>query len=618
MCGICGVFSPNNSNTLMKTVVSSMHRRGPDDAGVWMNNDKTIGFGQTRLSIIDLSFGGHQPMVSRNLRYVIVFNGEIYNYKELKIDLEKKGAFFLTNSDTEVVLWAWQILGPQTFQILRGMFAFAIWDTDEEKLILCRDRMGIKPLLFTTSAESFVFASTLSAILSSGLIPPILNNQAFIQFLATGSVLQPNTIIQGVQVLMPGYYMVFHKGELTFEKYWNLERNENLVHAFKGYGFYELVKATRDMLEESCRFHMVSDVPIGSFLSGGVDSTAITALMAQNSPFKLKTFSVGFESAKDYSNELSEARSASDFIGTDHTEVILNGNDIVNNIDDFLSVLDQPSIDGLNTYFISKAASKDVKVALSGLGADELFAGYNHFAWPTIFRNYRSSYLDSLTSKIYRQFPKKIFYSSFLSTLSTQQRLATIRRQFSDSAIRKIINENIRSDFSYGEIERYAESLNLGSNESVYEYSLYELNNYLLNTLLRDTDTVGMGNSIEVRPPFLDHKLVEFALSLPDSTKWNNGVGKMVLKEATKDLLPKNFFLRKKTGFTLPISRWIYNELNEEFRSVLSDPFALNFISREAVKKFLWDLNFKKNGWQLYQIFVFLKWAKKVHLISFV
>jgi asparagine synthase (glutamine-hydrolysing) len=291
---------------------------------------------------------------------------------------------------------------------------------------------------------------------------------------------------------------------------------------------------------------MVADVPIGSFLSGGVDSTTITALMARKSMSKIKTFSIGFESGSDYSNELSEARIAADFIKTDHTEIILNDNDIISNFDEFITALDQPSIDGLNTFFVSKACKGELKVAFSGLGADEIFAGYSHFGWPSKYKSNNFKLLNTIGASLYAYFPRNIFFNSYLASLSSRERLEGLRRQFSNSLIGQVVNHDLMSSFSSNYMNVYLNSMNLGTEDSVNTHSQYEIQHYLLNTLLRDTDAVSMGNSSEVRPPFLDHKLVEFALSLPESIKWGKGVGKYVLKEAAKELLPKDFFSRKK------------------------------------------------------------------------
>lgn len=611
MCGISGIVGHSFNESSLLNMIKVMEKRGPDSNGIWLNTDKTIGLGHTRLSILDLSNRGHQPMISSSNKFYIVFNGEIYNFKEIRNQLETLGVVFRTNSDTEVILNAWEIWGIVTIEKLRGMFSFAIWDIFSEKLFLVRDRLGLKPLLFSKTDKHLIFGSTLSAVLASNMVQPILNNNAFFQYLGNGTVLQPDTMIRGIESLMPGHYLTFHKGSVTINQYWKLERKIDLVNNLEKLSSDELIKKTRLHLEESCNYHLIADVPIGSFLSGGVDSTSITALMAQRSSIQVKTFSVGFESGLDYKSELTEAKIAADYLKTDHNELVVTENDLIDNFEDFISVLDQPSIDGLNTYLVSKVASKNVKVAFSGLGADEIFAGYDHFSWPNTYNNYKPSYLDKFSSKLYSIKPNRISYFSYLSCLTPNQRLSVLRQQFSNDSICKIVSDNLVCKFNINYMEKYINSLNLGEIKSANEISLYEVQNYLLNTLIRDSDSAGMGNSLEIRPPFLDHKLVEFALALPHTMKWNNGIGKFALKEATKDLLPKDFYSRKKQGFSLPISRWIFGNLGNEVRDILNDDYSFQFINQNGAKKLLHDLNLKRNGWQLYQMLVFLKWAKK-------
>jgi asparagine synthase (glutamine-hydrolysing) len=610
MCGISGIIGLHSNEDSLQKMLNSIENRGPDSNGMWFDENKTVGLAHTRLSIMDLSSRGHQPMVSSTDRFVITFNGEIYNFIEIKKELELRGIVFSTNSDTEVILGAWEVWGLETIEKLRGMFAFAIWDKLDEKLILVRDRFGIKPVLYGKTAQNFVFGSTLSSILASGLVQPILNNQAFFEYLGYGSVFQPNTMIEGIESLMPGHYLIFQKGRTQIHRYWKLERKSELSSDLKKLSGEELILRTRLMLEESCKYHLLADVPIGSFLSGGVDSTAITALMAKNSGVKIKTFSVGFETGKDFSNELNEARLAAHYLNTDHCEVFVTGKDVLDNFEDFITLLDQPSIDGLNTFFVSRAAKNQVKVALSGLGSDEIFAGYDHFSWPNIYSNYSPTLLDKLGFRLHSFKPTRFTHFSFLACQKPDHRLSLVRQQFSKDSIYSLISDNLVKKFSSNYMEKYIDSLGLGLIESVNDISMFEIHNYLPNTLLRDSDSLGMGNGVEVRPPFLDHKLVEFAMALPDDMKWNGGVGKFALKEATKDLLPPNFFKTKKKGFTLPISRWTFSDLKKEIQFVLNDNYSHQFISQIGAKRMLGQLESKTNGWQLYQVFVFLKWAK--------
>jgi asparagine synthase (glutamine-hydrolysing) len=615
MCGIAGIYGFGLDDQIITRMVKAMDRRGPDDSGIWMNDNRTIALGQTRLSIIDISESGHQPMCSHNNRYIIVFNGEIYNYKELKGELEKKNLTFKTQSDTEVILKAWEMWGKKSLSSFRGMFAFAILDQWENSLTFARDRMGIKPLLWTKINNKVLFASSITSLIASGIINPILNNQSFFDFLSSGSVFQPKTIIKGINAVMPGTILQIKDGAITIETYWELKRDELLTFELGKISYEDQIRETRRVLEEACNYHLVADVPVGSFLSGGVDSTVVTALMAKNSRYKIKSFSIGFRDGPDLKNELNEAKIASDFIGTDHTEVLLSGKEVYDSFDDFISIIDQPSDDGLNTYWVSRIAKNEVKVTLSGLGSDEIFAGYSHFSWPSRFSKATPNFFDKQLGKLYYAYPRfRYTYYAYLKLASSYERLATLRRKLTDCEISRAVTPEISKEFSFNQILRYIEAFNLKHENNIYDISLYECKGYLLNTLLRDADALSMGNSLEVRPIFLDHKLAEFALSLPDESKWKNGIGKSVLKDACADLLPPNFFLRKKTGFTLPISRWINNELKSRAIDTFNDVNSRIFFSKYFLKNSVDNLSNPRRSWNNYMIFVFLEWAKKMKI----
>ena len=592
-------------------MIKALGRRGPDDFGIWCDNEASITLGQTRLSIIDLSQTGHQPMISYNGRWTIVFNGEIYNYKDLKRELSILGAKFISQSDTEVILWAWQIWGKQAPIHFRGMFAFAIWDSLEKTLTLVRDRMGIKPLVWANVNGSFIFASTITALLESGIVSPILNEEAFFDLLSLGAALQPRAIIKGVKMIDPGCMMIIGtNGNITTETFWELKRNETLAQELSQINYDVQVNKTRQLLEDATQYHLVSDVSVGSFLSGGVDSTTITALMAKLSPNPIKSFSIGFENGRELQNELRYAKIAADFIGCDHTEFILTGKDVAEAFDDFISVIDQPSADGINTYWVSRVAKNYVKVALSGLGGDEIFAGYDHFGWFTNQAPKSRTIVDRFTRSLYFHYPwLKILSDGFVRTAEPIELLSILRRQLTDGEILSSVQSHLAEKFKEGRIQDYIRlKLEMSNPDKIYLATLYECQGYLLNTLLRDADTLSMGNSLEVRPVLLDHKLVEFALALPSTSKWRNGKPKAVLKDAASELLPSDFFNRRKTGFTLPTQRWLNNELKERFKDTLNskratDFFTLKFLQQTTTK--MDDARYNSSAWM---IFVFLEW----------
>jgi asparagine synthase (glutamine-hydrolysing) len=626
MCGIAGMFGKIATPEKVDQMVAVMHRRGPDDSGTWKSDNQGVVLGQARLSIIDLSSGGHQPMILQagnvqdDKRLVITFNGEIYNYKELRGELESQGAKFRTHSDTEVILWGWKIWGKATLKKLRGMFAFAIWDEDKQVLTLARDRMGIKPLLWSQNNGTVVFASSLGAILASGEVRKVLSEQGLYDYLLQGAVLQPRTMIKNVWALEPGTMMEFKaRSKVDFDegvsqKYWSLERNEDMACELAAMTYEDQVKITRKKLEEACKYHLIADVPVGSFLSGGVDSTAITALMTRLSGEKIKSFSIGFSKETGMQDELSEAQTAAGHIGTDHTEVILSGRMVSENFHDFIETLDQPSVDGLNTYWVSKVTrANGVKVALSGLGGDELFAGYDHFRWAFDnegrVANPISTLLDRGLLALYHHLPySRQPFERCRYLLPLSESLLTLRRFMSEGQLQQSLSSLLKCGYREGHLLNYINNLDIRGTDAMQVITKYECRNYLLNTLLRDADALSMGHGIEARPIFLDHHLVELALALPADSKWKKGTPKAILKDATKDLLPAGFFERRKTGFTLPTYYWLENELKDHYQSAVElasclQCFSPRFLSLlrskhepRSIRRFRW------------QIFVLLNW----------
>lgn len=389
MCGICGWFGEYDIDSVIR-MRDAMSLRGPDDAGLYQ--DDFIALGHRRLSIIDLSQAGHQPMSDATGRFWIVFNGEIYNFQGLREDLKNKGYIFRSQSDTEVILHGYCEWGEEVVHRLRGMFAFAIYDRgpqfgpgpghkkhsgDGPELFLARDRFGIKPLYWCSKDGQFAFASSLTALLLTNLTERRMDPQAFWDYLSVGSVPPPLTMIKDINALEPAHTITVSRSSFKVSRYWDLRDAPDLPHDLT---YVDAQAQFKELLEESTRIHTIADVPVGAFLSGGLDSSTQVALMSAQSPYPLKTYSVGFAPTPGMINELPYARLVAEAFRTDHTEVVLDGKTVVDEFDRVIQVMDQPSTDGLNTYFVSKAARQGVKVALSGLGADELFAGYAHFS----------------------------------------------------------------------------------------------------------------------------------------------------------------------------------------------------------------------------------------------
>ncbi len=612
MCGIAGVKGPGDLSLPITQMVKAMNRRGPDDAGIWHSKTGTLALGHARLSIIDISSGGHQPMIAPNGRFTIVFNGEIFNYNELKKELIDFGYSFKTLSDTEVILIGWQAWGANLVNKLRGMFAFVIWDEQEQEIFLVRDRMGIKPLLYANSKGYLVFGSTLDAVLGSGLVDKKISKAGLCDLMSVGSVIQPRTLIQGVQSLEPGTILrIKNNGLSETSTFWRVERDQSLASELKSISYEEQVKRLQDKLERACRYHMIADVKIGSFLSGGVDSSAITALMARISSKPILTFSIGFDSNESIENELTEAAQAAKYLGCDHHELVLNGQMVNQNFDDFISVIDQPSYDGINTYWVSKMTGPYAKVALSGLGGDELFAGYGHFDWAKRYTSQKGSWI--LLQNLYRSNPIRWarLYNMYMEIAGGHGRLATLRRLNYNAGLKAKLNPAFISPL--GKEDWIVEAMldqHFPDSTEMDNITRYECRNYLLNTLLRDADALSMGHGIEVRPVLLDHELVEFALALPNSSKIKNHNNKAILKDACKEYLPLGYFDRKKKGFTLPTLSWLKNELKDRLEFNLDSKEAKHLFSSYYLKT---DLPFQIKqgiGLSAWMTMVLLEWLR--------
>jgi asparagine synthase (glutamine-hydrolysing) len=585
MCSISGLFQTERVTTEAVQVVEGMnavlHHRGPDDRGVWSvalpNGEVTLG--NTRLAIIDTSSAGHQPMLDPETGNCITYNGETYNFKSLSdfIGLNPR-----SKSDTEVVLNAYRALGTDVFRKLRGMFALAIWDNEKRELILACDRFGIKPLYYYVSNDFLLFASELRALVATGLVPRKLSRDGLDSYLANGSVAAPLTIIEGVRQLLPGHYLTAKASdtgsvELTTTKFtdeqgatFSRPRNRN-----------DAVAQLRAELEESVRMHLVSDVPLGVFLSGGMDSSALVALMSKVA--LPKTFSVVFEET-DLSEE-NYSRLVAERFHTDHCEIRLRDDHLLEILPDAIAALDQPTMDGINTFVVSKAVKNaGVTVALSGLGGDELFAGY-----PSFRRALKFASLPAASKQVLRavagvgkhalngSVQRHKFWQLAESSGSPSEVYEITRALFANGSLAGIKGKSNGSAPGDEDLD----SRDVDNRDVVNKISRLELQGYMANTLLRDTDVMSMAHSLEVRVPFVDAKVVDYALSLPGEWKLDqrqNGVPKPLLADAVSDLLPRDFLGRKKMGFTLPFEKWMQGQM----RGVISDVFESELRLSEA------------------------------------
>jgi asparagine synthase (glutamine-hydrolysing) len=586
MCGIVGIIGLANQEVISAMNNALMHR-GPDDFGIYIDESGCVAFGHRRLSIIDLSPAGHQPMSYSNERYWTVYNGEIYNFMEIRIELEKKGYSFVSNSDTEVMLAAYAEWGQACLHKFRGMFAFAIYDRQAAEVFLARDRFGIKPLYYFQKNGIFLFASEIKALIASKLVPYHADLQSIWDYLSLGSVPQPRTILCDVQALLPGHAMtVGLNGQVKEYQYWDIEQNS--VKLPNSITPADAAQELRAKLEEATRLHMIADVPVGAFLSGGIDSTAVVGLMSQYVSHPLKTYSVGFESKHAKLNELEWAKIASERFETDHTEVIVTENDIAQSYDSLVQGIDQPSLDGTNTYFVSKAAHTGVTVSLSGQGGDELFAGYPHFAGLARAADWDRKFPDwfrRLSTPFIRYIPGRFVPDKYWLSRTPVERYAGLRNLADEHRKMQISNKELHSGFKPQSLVEVYRALLKSSLDSVSLTSYIEVKGYLANTLLRDGDAMSMAHSLEVRPVLLDHVLAEYVFGLPSRLKLNKEGGKKVLLDSLRDLIPEPILNRRKMGFEMPLFDWLSGPLQDRALDTLTSSNAHAIFSQRFLEE---------------------------------
>jgi len=588
MCGIAGIVSPKLEPAAREEAVARMvkreHHRGPDDSGLLSDGSATLGM--CRLAIIDPA-NGHQPMTSPDGRFTLIFNGAIYNYRELQPDLTARGWSFRTNCDTEVLLAAYAHHGAACLPKLRGMFAFAVWDARERTLFAARDPLGIKPLYHARLPEGgVIFASELNALLASGQVPREIDPGSVGEYLAWFSVPAPRTIYRGVANLPPGHCLSVDAGcRLKTEAWWHLPAPKRPGQVATNY--HDFVHGLRHQLEDSIRAHRVSDVPVGAFLSGGMDSTAIVGLMARGGAIRLKTFSLIF-SESGFSEQAS-ARLAAQTFGTEHHEELITGARVAADLPRILGSFDQPTGDGINTYYASQTARQGgVTVALSGLGGDELFGGYPSFRdlprlqrllpfWRGLPGTLREKIVHGLRNRPGARARK---LADFLAHARDLHELASLQRRVLPEAGRLALLAPAAR----------AQALRLGPNHPMLDdfafeligaspfqiISAWELRTYMADVLLRDSDVFSMAHSLELRVPFVDRVLLEWLWPQPDHFKYDPRIPKRALADATADLVPAAIRQRRKQGFALPFAHWMLAELRPFLEETFSPPSLAN------------------------------------------
>ena len=560
MCGIAGIFSATLDPSRMRPAAERMQQalahRGPDDAGLWQSTGGQAVLAHRRLSIIDLSSAAKQPMSTADGRLTICFNGEIYNYRELRAGLERQGVAFSTTSDTEVILHLYARDGADCVKQLRGMFAFAIWDERTHTAFLARDPLGIKPLYFHHAGVTLVFASELRSLTQSELFAATLHTQALQRCLETGTVPEPITLINEAQCLEAGQSLTWHEGRVVRHNFWHIDFSHvEPVHD-------EAVHFTRAALEDSIRHHFVSDVPVGIFLSGGIDSTALLALATATGHQGCRTFSIAVDD--EAADESPVARRTARHFGSDHHEMRLDAEVARKLFEDFVTHLDQPSIDGFNTFTVSSLARQHgMKVVLSGLGGDEMFGGYASFQKiPTMLRWHGlARHLPGLTMMLSRGKPQHRRLAEFLRSPGTvDDAYASLRAVFSKAEAAQLTawitgQPQVPTKHSTSGIQHPVSSIG-------DEISLLELTRYMRNQLLRDSDVMSMAQGLELRVPFVDRSLLEAVARIPAATRLQRG--KRLLTQAVPEV-PEWVVNQKKRGFLFPFQKWLGGEWSRAF-----------------------------------------------------
>jgi asparagine synthase (glutamine-hydrolysing) len=582
MCGICGIYKFNKKTVLeqeIRRMCSVIKHRGPDDEGMYL--DGPFGMGIRRLSIIDLE-SGHQPIANENESVWTVLNGEIYNYEELTADLKNKGHVFKTKSDTEVIVHLYEEFGTDCLKYLRGMFGLALWDVNKRKLLLARDPLGIKQVYFLKSGNEFLFGSEIKCILEQLGYRFQINYEALSHYLTFLYFPDAFTIYEGIEKIRPGHFVILEEGNIIEHEYWSLN---NLGAA--ELDFNQAMKEYMRLMDESIRLHMRSDVPLGVFLSGGIDSSIITALASRFTDKPLNTFTIGYGKEGGFYDERPYARVVAKHFKTNHQEFVVSPN-IEETIYKLIHYFDEPfaNSSAIPNYYISQAMRKHVKVALSGLGGDEIAAGYERYAGIKMllgFANY-PRILKVLAKNIVNIFPDSKqgnYFSDRCKRFVRALNLPINEAYFSlISGITEANKQHVLSD-SY----RYGERTSTGlfnaimnschSSDKLRKIMQFDLTSYTTNDLLILTDRTSMANSLEVRVPFLDHKLVEFMYGIPVSYVLRGFQKKYLLQQAFKDILPKQILYRKKRGFSTPLSVWLRSDLRA---------FALNVLSKDRIE----------------------------------
>lgn len=621
MCGIAGQIALDSGGSVslddVHRMTDEMTHRGPDDEGCFVDASRRVALGMRRLSIIDVATG-QQPVFTENGSVACILNGEIYNFRALRQELEAKGHTFKSASDTEVLAHLYEEYGLESLQRLRGMFAFAIWDARTETLVVARDRLGKKPLYYAKHEGRLSFASEISALAALPGVPRVVDPAAVDLYLTYSYIPAPHSIFRAVRKLPPAHVMTVRRGRLTIERYWRIENCDPLRTAKE-----DLLGQLRETLRDAVRVRLVSDVPLGCFLSGGVDSSSIVGLMSELSAKPVSTFSIGF--ADEKFNELEHARTVARHFGTDHHEFIVSP-DAVEVLPQIVRHFGEPFGDSsaIPTWYLAKMTRQHVTVALNGDGGDELFAGYDWYRSARTLDRLSRGLPDWLAQAVGRggldgcRMGARLRRVGQRLRMEPGQRFASLRRLLSEELKARLYEQELleaRGDAA----DRYLpEQYDQACGGGLWKYQHTDISTYLAEDLLVKVDRMTMAHSVEGRSPLLDQKVLEFCARIPERLKLDSGGGKALLREAMGPMFPKRFFDRPKMGFSVPLARWLREELRGEcYRRVCGGRLGrVGWIRTDAARTLLDEHCSGHRDWsaQIWNLVVLAEWAEAARI----